>query len=321
MLVNCAAYEDGRKVADIGTQDISDYLERPGCFVWVALRDAQPDELAVMQEEFGLHPLAVEDAHHGHQRPKIEEYGDCLFVVLHMVELQDEEVAVSEVHIFAGPNYVLSVRQNTQRGFSAVRSRTEREPELLRQGAGFVLYAIMDHVVDGYFPVVDALEDELDKIEARIFASKDHRSNIEDLYDLKGRIMVVRHAIEPLIEAIHKLHGGRVPVVCANTQEYYRDVTDHLLRVSQQLEHVREMVVTAMSVNLSLVSMSASEVTKRLASYAALIGVPTLIAAIYGMNFQHMPELAWPMGYPVVVGVMAVADVLLFLRFRKVGWL
>src|SRR5213083_796844 len=169
MLINCAAYQDGKKLGDIAPEDIGKYVSRPECFVWVAMKDPGPGELAAMQHEFDLHELAVEDARHGHQRPKIEEYGNSLFAVLHVIELHGEEIHVGEIDIFVGPNYILSVRQRTEHGFGEVRARAESEPELLKNGAGFVLYALMDNIVDRYFPVVDALEIELEAIEDRIF--------------------------------------------------------------------------------------------------------------------------------------------------------
>ena len=321
MIVNCVAYQDGRRLADIRVEEISEYLKRPGCFVWVALKDPSNEELDVMRAEFDLHPLAVEDASHGHQRPKIDEYGDSLFAVLHIVELREDDVDVAELSVFAGPNYILSVRKGTEHGFVAVRERAEREPELLRHGSGFVLYALMDNVVDRYFPVVDALEVELERLEGRIFAGTTAQKTIEELYNLKHKLMVLRHAVEPLIEVTHRLYGGRVPQVCLGTQEYFRDIHDHLLCVSQALDGLRDMVGTAMSVNLSLITLAENEVTKRLASYAALIAVPTLIAGIEGMNFKHMPELEWLFGYPASLLLMFVIDWLLFRNFRRVGWL
>ena len=321
MLVNCVAYEDGRRIADIPVEDISEYLKRPGCFVWVAIKDPEPQELDHVAAEFDIHPLALEDAHKGHQRPKIEEYGEALFAVMHVVDPQSEDIRVGEVSIFVGPNYVLSVRRNTEPGFVAVRERAEREPQLLKLGAGFVFYAIMDNVVDRYFPVVDALEVELERIEQRIFSDDTPRKNVQALYNLKFKLMVVRHAVEPMIEAVHKLYGGRVPLVCQGTQDYFRDVYDHLLRVSQQLDGLRDMVITALQVNLSMISLGDSEVTKRLAAYAALVAVPTLIAGIYGMNFEHMPELHWRFGYPVSLALMAGIDMYLYRRLRKAGWI
>ena len=321
MLVNCVAYEDGRRLEDIEPDQISDYLKRPGCFVWVALKDATEAELTGMQEEFDLHPLAVEDARHGHQRPKLDEYGDSLYAVVHTVEAAGDELHVGELSVFAGQNYVLSVRNRTEQGFTDVRQRAEREPHLLKHGSGFVLYALIDAVVDRYFPVLESLEEELERQEERMFAGTPSRENIESLYALKQKLMTLKHAVDPLLEAVGKLHGGRVPQVCAGTQEYFRDVYDHLIRVNQSIEGLRDMVTTAINVNLSLATVSENETTKRLAAYAALVAVPTMIAGIYGMNFEQMPELRWAFGYPVAVGAMAAIDGYLFYRFRKARWL
>ena len=322
MLVNCVAYQNGRKLGAIPIEQASEYIQRPETFVWVAMKEPGREELELVAREFKLHPLAVEDAQKGHQRPKIEEYGDSLFAVLHIVENDgDEHVHVAEVSIFVGPNYVVSVRRGTENGFAAVRERSEREPHLLKHGSGFVFYAIMDNVVDRYFPVVDALEVELEKLEEQIFADESPRDSIRELYHLKHKLMVLRHAVEPLIEVTQKLYGGRVPQVCIGTQEYFRDVYDHLLRVSQQLDGLRDMVITALSVNLSMITMGTGEITKRLAAYGALVAVPTLIAGVYGMNFKNMPELDWIWGYPVTLAIMVGLDGFLWLRFRKAGWL
>ena len=321
MLVNCAVYRDGRKVADIAPDDIDGWVGRQENLVWVALKDPEPDELAKMQEEFGLHPLAVEDASHGHQLPKVEEYGESLFVVLHTVDVVDGELATGEVAIFAARNYVLSVRRNSPQGFAAVRARCEREPELLRHGSGFVLYALMDAVVDRYFPVIEALEEELEEGEGRVFAGKQGRDGILALYDLKRRIGRLQRAVRPLLEATGKLYGGRVPPVCAGVQEYVRDVYDHLVRVDQSVEGLRETVAAAMSVSLALISLQENETTKRLAAYAALVAVPALIASLYGMNFEHMPGLRWAYGFAAVVAVMVTVDLFLFTRLRRAGWL
>jgi len=321
MLINCAAYENGRKLADIARNEISEYLKRPGCFVWVALYEPELGELEAMQEEFGLHELAVDDAQTGHQRPKIEEYGDSLFVALHTVELEGKELRVGEVDVFAGANYILTVRHRTKRGFADVRARCEREPELLRHGSGFVLYALMDAVVDRYFPVVEALETEFESIEDQIFGGGLARQNIESLYALKQKLMILKHAAGPLLDSVGKLYGGRVPQVCVGTQEYFRDVYDHLSRINQTIDTIRDSVTTAMAVSLSLIQLQNSEMTKRLASYAALVAVPTMIAGVYGMNFEHMPELKWTFGYPLAVGAMVAIDAWLFYKFRKAGWL
>jgi len=321
MLVNASAYQDGRRIADFGIEDIHKYLQLPGCFVWVALKDATEAELAEMRNHFGLHQLAVEDASHGHQRPKLEEYESFVYAVVQTVELAEGDLHVGEVNLFVGRTFVLSVRNRTRQGFADVRARCEREPHLLKLGPGFVFYALIDAIVDRYFPVVDDLEAELERLERRMFADEPARENIEQLYALKQKLMDLRHATGPLQETVTKLHGGRVPEVCTSTQDYFRDVDDHLTRINQSIDSVREMLTTAISVQLSLITLGDNETTKRLAAYAALVAVPTMIAGIYGMNFDHMPELKWIWGYPLAVGVMVLIDVYLFVRFRKAGWL
>ena len=321
MLINCVAYQDGKKLADIPVEDIDQWLLRPGCFVWVALHDATDEELREMQQEFDLHDLAVEDARNGHQRPKIEEYAATLFVVMKLPELRQGELVNGEVAIFVGENFVLSVRNSSQQGFLGVRERCEREPEHLKQGAGFVLYALMDAVVDRYFPILDALETDLEQIEDQIFDRGAARLNIQRLYDLKRRVTVLRHVVSPLLEVAGKLHGGRVPAVCARSQEYFRDVHDHLARISTAIDGIRDTIGTAIQVNLSMVTIEESETTKRLAAWAAIFAVSTALAGIWGMNFEHMPELKWAWGYPMALGAIASSAGVLFWRFRRSGWL
>ncbi|MGI4850132.1 MAG: magnesium/cobalt transporter CorA [Janthinobacterium lividum] len=325
MLINCVVYQEGKKLADIPVTEISDYLAKPGCFVWVALMDAQADEMAQMQAEFGLHELAVEDAMVGHQRPKIEEYRNSLFTVLHTAEIRgegaDAELNIGEIDIFVGSNFVLSVRNRCMQGFKEVRTRCEQEPHQLEKGPGFVLYALMDAVVDRYFPVIDAMESELEVIEDMIFSKGTERANIERLYELKRRVIRLKHVVAPLAEAVTKLHGGRVPTVCQNTQEYFRDVSDHLIRVNNIIDSIRDTISTAIQVNLSMVAIDESEVNKRLAAWAAIFAVATAFAGIWGMNFKVMPELQWKYGYPAALLVMLVVCVYLHHRFKKSGWL
>ncbi|CBW76543.1 Magnesium and cobalt transport protein corA (plasmid) [Mycetohabitans rhizoxinica HKI 454] len=325
MLINCAAYHDGRKMGDIPVSDISEYVAKPDCFVWVALKDPNPEELAQMAHEFGLHELAVEDASHGHQRPKIEEYGASLFAVLHTVEqTSDKELEVGEVAVFAGANYVLTVRAGSKQGFQDVRARCERDAHLLRHGSAFVLYALIDSVVDRYFPVVEALIDESEIVEDRIFENKGtaaSRDVVEDLYSLKRRFVRLHHHVAPLLEAVGKLQGGRVPTLCAGMEAYFRDVYDHLVRIDKLIEGRREMISTAIQVNLGMISLAESETTKRLGAFGALFASPTMIAGIYGMNFQSIPELHWQYGYPACLAVMLAIDAVLWWRFRKAGWL
>ena len=248
MLINCVVYQNGTKLADIPVAEISEYLARPDTFVWVAMQDATTAELDEMQHEFGLHELAVEDARHGHQRPK-------------------------------------------------------------------------DAVVDRYFPIIDALETELETIEADIFTKRTARANIERLYDLKRHAMVLKHAVAPLLEGTSKLYGGRVPSICVGVKDYFRDVVDHLSRINALIDTMRETIGTAIQVNLAMATIEESEVMKRLAAWASIFAVSTSLAGIWGMNFENMPELKWRYGYLVALGTIVVSCSLLYWRFRRARWL
>jgi magnesium transporter len=321
MLINCVAYRNGVKLADLPVEDISDYLQRDDCFVWVALRDTSDAELSKMQEEFSLHDLAIEDASHGHQRPKIEEYGETLFVVMHMPEVVNAEIVVGEVNIFVGRNFILSVRNRSSLHFLGVRERCEREPELLRLGSGFVLYALMDAVVDRYFPLIDDLSTQLELIEDRLFDKNSALANIAHLYELKRKVVVLKHAVLPLMETTGKLYGGRVPPVCANTQEYFRDVYDHLLRINGTIDSMRDTITTAILVSQSTVAIEQNEINKRLAAWAGIFAVATAFAGIWGMNFQNMPELKFEFGYPMALIIIIGTCGYLYYRFKRSGWL
>lgn len=321
MLLNCVAYQGGQRLREVSLENLREYLHLPDCFLWVALKDPDPAELKQVQLEFGLHELAVEDALHGNQRPKIEEYGDSLFAVVHTIEMVDGELLVGELDVFVEENYVLSVRNRSSHSFLGVRERCEREPHLMKQGSAFVFYALMDAVVDRYFPIIDALESELDTVEDQIFVKGSERANIERLYQLKRQVTVLKHAVAPLMEAVSKLYGGRVPRICVNTQEYFRDVYDHLYRINTSIDNIRDTIATAIQVNLSMVTIEESEVNKRLAAWAAIFAVATAFVGIWGMNFEYMPELKWKYGYPVALGIVAVVCGYLYRRFRKSGWL
>ena len=319
MIVNCCLRS--RQGSDIPLSEVRSHLTNRDCFVWVALKDPQAEELATLQQEFDLHELAVEDAQKGHQRPKIEEYGSSLFIVLRLIEPSGSDLQTGEVAIFVGPQYIVSVRRDAQLGFADVRRRCEQEPELLQHGPAYVLYALMDNVVDRYFPVLDRLSAEIEEIEERIFAGQTTRAQIEALYSLKRKLMTLHHATQPLLEVTGKLYGGRVPPICAGLHDYFRDVSDHLMRLGQSVDNLRDMVSTAISINLSLITLQENEVTKRLAAYAALVAVPTMVAGVYGMNFANMPELRWAYGYPSAIGVMLLIDLYLVYRFKKAKWM
>jgi magnesium transporter len=320
MLINCASYLNGKKIADIEIEHISDYLANKDSFVWVALLDPTVGEIMKMKEEFDLHPLAVEDALTGHQRPKIEEYGNSLFAVIQVLKY-DDDIVVGELDIFAASDYVLSVRNRSDVTFLGVRERCEQEPQLLNQGSGFVLYALIDAVVDRYFPIVERLELELENIEETLFDGRYTKSNIERLFALKRKVMVVKHAVSPLMEAVGKLSSGRVPPICANSTEYFRDILDHLTRINSVIESIRDAIGTAIQVSLSAIALEQNNIQKRLASWAAIFGVATAFAGIWGMNFEQMPELKWDLGYPVAVVIIVSACSFLYWRFKRSGWL
>ncbi len=321
MLINSVVYQQGNRLRDVPLDELDACRREPQCFVWLALKDADASEIDRIHRVFELPDLAVEDARHGHQRPKLEEYGDQLFVALHLLEVHGEELHVGELNVFVGQNFLVSVRSRSSQSFLGVRARCEREPELLQFGPGFVLYALMDAAVDGYFPVLDRLETELEAIEEGIFTHGDPRASIQKLYELKQRVMTLKHAVAPLMEASTRLFGGRVPRVCLNTEEYFRDVHDHLVRLDAAVDTMRDTISTAIHVNLSMVAIEESEVTKRLAAWAGIFAVATAFAGIWGMNFEHMPELDWKYGYPFALGTITLACGLLYRRFRKVGWI
>jgi magnesium transporter len=322
-VVNCAAYEDGRRVADISVADISEALKVPGRFVWVGLREPDEALLREIQVEFGLHDLAVEDALRAHQRPKVEQYGDTLFVVLRTARMAGTppRIELGETHLFVGPRFVVSVRHGASASYTEVRAHCEAAPQLLARGPGFVLYAIMDFIVDQYFPIVDALEEQLGELEEEIFGGELNRQTTERIYLLKRDLVTFKRAVSPLVDVCNRLMRFDLPLIPEDTRPYIRDVYDHSVRINEVVDTLRELLTSALEANLSLVSVAQKESMKRLAGWAAIIAVPTMIAGIYGMNFKFMPELESPLGYPLAVAVMGGACGYLYVRFRRSGWL
>jgi magnesium transporter len=321
-IVNCVSYAGGRRLHEVELEDVSEVLKEPEGFVWIGLYEPSEEELRKVQEEFCLHDLAVEDAHRAHQRPKIEEFGDSLFVVLRTVQQQNDDLAFGETHVFVGARYVVTVRHGASLSYGEVRARCEASPEYLKQGSGFVLYAIMDFVVDHYFPVIDGLEEELEKLEEEIFGEIPHRKMIaESIYQLKRQMLFLKRSVSPLIEVCNRLARFDRKLIEPETRLYFRDVYDHVIRINESIDNMRELLTSALETNLSLVSVRQNEVMKRLGAGAALIAVPTMIAGIYGMNFDFMPELHSKLGYPLTILSMVVTCGYLYYRFRKSGWL
>jgi magnesium transporter len=322
MVVACAAYADGRRVADVSIEELDRWLDREGQFVWVGLNEPSEECLVQIQGRLGLHDLAVEDAHRAHQRPKAEEYGDSLFVVLRTAERAgDTATAFGETHVFVGPRYVVAIRHGSTQPYTEVRTRCESAPQLLRQGPGFVLYALMDCVVDRYFPVVDGLEDQLGALEDEIFEGRAGRDATERIYGLKRELIGVKRGIAPMIEVCNRLARFNVALIPDETRLYIRDVYDHALRINESIDNQRELLTSALEANLSLISVRQNDIMKQLAAWAAILAVPTLLAGVWGMNFKSMPELEVAYGYPIAVGLMLTTCGFLWSRFRRAGWL
>ncbi len=322
-IINCAAYADGKRLADVDIDRIGEYTCKDGQFVWIGLYEPDEPLLEKVQSAFGLHDLAIEDAHVAHQRPKLERYEDSLFVVLRTAQLTGEPrgLEFGETHVFIGLHYVVTVRHGSLRSHIGLRSRCESTPDLLAKGPGFVLYALMDFAVDQYLPILEAFENDFEELEDAIFGGTFNRDTTGRIYHMKRDLLALKRAVSPLIEVCTRLVRFDTPLVSEDTRLYVRDVLDHVMRINEMIDNLRELLTTALEANLSLLSASQNEDTKRLAAWAAIIAVPTAVAGIYGMNFKDIPELSWSFGYPLALGLMGMGCVALFAAFKRSGWL
>lgn len=322
-IVNSAVYADGVRVAEVGIDDLQTSLEKQGHFVWLGLFEPDADLLRRVQRQFLLHDLAVEDAFNAHQRPKLELYEDTLFVVLRTAQLVGDafDIEFGETHVFVGRNFIVSVRHGNMKSHVALRTRCESTPHLLAKGPGFVLYALLDFVVDQYFPIVDQMEEQLESLEEEIFGDHFSRQTTGRIYRLKRDLLAMKRAVSPLVDVCNRLMRFDSHLIPEDTRPYYRDVYDHTIRINEMIDTTRELLTTALEANLSLISVSQNEATKRLAAWAAIIAVPTAVAGIYGMNFSHMPELQWQYGYPFSLVLMVAACAGLYTGFKRTGWL
>jgi magnesium transporter len=322
-VIDCAAYCGGARVADLGIDQIRPALARDDQFVWLGLYEPEQDVLRTVQQQFGLHDLAIEDAYNAHQRPKLELYEDSVFVVLRTAHMStsSRHLEFGETHIFLGRNYLVTVRHGSLRSHIGVRQRCESTPHLLSKGPGYVLYAVMDFVVDQYLPVVQQIEEEVEDLEDVIFGMADTGDATSRIYQLKRDLLSLRRAVTPLVEVCNRLMRFDLPHIPDDTRVYFRDVYDHIVRLNETIDAQRELLTTALEAHLSLMSHAQNEHMKRITAWAAMIAVPTMIAGIYGMNFKHMPELNWDYGYHLSVVVMAAACVGLYVGFKRSGWL
>ena len=323
MIVDCALYEQGRRQAGhISLSEASTACRRSGAFVWLGLYEPDDDEFEAVSSEFGLHPLAVEDAIKAHQRPKLEVYEETLLLVLKPVRYIDSEevVEIGEIALFVNPEFLISVRHGNPSPLKDVRARLDQDQELAAHGPGAVMYAIVDRIVDDYEPVVHGLTVDIEQVEEQVFSPSRHNPAAR-IYYLEREVLDFRRAVDPLVPAVERLATRRFPVIEDELHPYFRDVHDHLLRVSTQVEQFRDLLSTALGANLTQISVRQNEDMRRITAWVAIAAVPTAVAGIYGMNFEHMPELKWEFGYPLVLGLIAVICLYLYWRFRGAGWL
>lgn len=320
-LVNSSVYADGRRVREIAVDEAGEWATRPGHVVWIGLFEPSPGLLARVQAQLGLHDLAIEDAGKAHQHPKIEQYGDALFIVARTAQRIDGRIAFGETHLFVGRGYIVSVRHGASISYATVRQRCESCPITLANGADYILYAILDFIVDNYQPVLEGLDAEVEEIEDGVFARPSGQLDIHRLHLLRRELLRLRNAVVPLVEVCRRLEHAEVAPIDPAMQPLFRDVTDHVLRLREGIDGLREVLAFAFEARLMTGQAEQTEITRRLAAWAAILAVPTAIAGIYGMNFEHMPELKWPYGYPLILGVILATCGWLYWRFRKNDWL
>jgi magnesium transporter len=322
MTITTRCYRDGRALETGFDPDrVSDALADPRNLLWVDVDEPTSDDIELLGKEFGFHQLALEDSEHPHQRAKIEQYDTYFFVVAYGASLRDDELEAHELAMFVSRNYLVTVRKPPAYDISGAVARWEGHGELASEGGGYLLYILLDEIVDGYFDVLERGQERADDIENLVFGPDDPERTQGEIFRLKKDLMRFRRAVAPLREVLDVLQRQRIDVVTVTLEPYYRDVYDHVLRAIDFIDSLRDLLTSALEASLAVVSNRLNEVMKRLTSWAAIILVPTLIAGIYGMNFDHMPELHWYLGYPAALGLMALSGALLHRMFRRRGWL
>ncbi len=322
MIVNCAVYEGGqRREGELALDQAGRAARAADSFVWLGVVEPSAEEFQAIAEEFGLHELAVEDAVKAHQRPKVELFDDTLLVVVKSARYVDTEevIEVGELLLFVNPAFIITVRHGAGE-LSAVRARIDQRPDLLRHGVGMVLYAILDQIVDGYEVAAQGVDLDIQEVERQVFAG-DGQNPAERIYKLEREVLDFHTAVAPLSGAVDEIARGHFEVVPEGLQEYYRDVHDHLRRVEGRISGFRDLLGSALHANLTQVSVRQNEDMRKISAWVAILAVPTSIAGIYGMNFDNIPELHWRYGYPMVIALILVICSLLYLRFKRSGWL
>ena len=320
-VVTCAMYGQGKRLEDVPFEHCAKQDCAEGQFLWIGLYEPEEELLRIAQQHFDLHDLAIEDAHNAHQRPKVELYGDSLFLVLRTAQLRDGQIAYGETHIFAGKGSLISVRHGASLTYTDARKRLELKPELLKLGEQAALHAILDYVADNFFPVIDEIARELTEIESHVLDATLDRAVIARIYHLRQQLLGMRNAVSPLLEVCTKLERLQCPVLTPEIQPYIRDVHDHVMHLAEAIDNLRSGLAAAFETEMLLASSRQNDIVRQLAAWAAILAVPTAVAGIYGMNFDHMPELKWEFGYFAVLGAIGTLCGFLFWKFKRTGWL
>jgi magnesium transporter len=320
-VVASAAYAGGRRVAEVPIEEVGEWSRKPGHVVWIGLHEPDLPLLRKLQAEFGLHELAIEDALKAHQRPKIEQYGQALFVVARTAQMLDGRIAFGETHLFVGHGYVVSVRHGASTSYTPVRERCEAAPKALSDGEDFILYAILDFIVDNYMPVIESIQEEVEEIEDCILAEESSQDHVRRLYQLRRDLLRLRNAAVPLVEVCRRLEQPGLPGIDASLHPLFRDVSDHIRRVQEEIESLREVLAFAFETSLMTGQAQQTEITRKLAAWAAILAVPTAVAGIYGMNFENMPELKWRYGYYAVLAFILLVCAGIYWRLKRNRWL
>jgi magnesium transporter len=320
-VVAANVYAGGRRVAGIAIDEAGEWARRPGHVVWIGLFEPSDHVLLRLQRQFNLHALAIEDAGKAHQQPKIEQYGDALFIVARTAQMVEGRIAFGETHLFVGRGYVLTVRHGASTSYAAVRERCESCPTVLSQGEDYIVYSILDFIVDNHMPVIEAVHSQVEAIEDRVLATTLSQADVEHLYKLRRDLQRLRSGVVPLVEVCGRLEHADVLRIAPAMQPHFRDVTDHIRRVAEEIDSLREVLAFAFEASLMTGQAQQTKITRKLAAWAAILAVPTAIAGIYGMNFDVMPELRWKYGYFLIIGFICLICATLYLRFRRNGWL
>jgi magnesium transporter len=327
MIINSVIYDrtTGLKIKDVDVENITESLLNPDYFLWMGLKEPSVELMQSVRKQLNLHELAVEDAYRAKQRTKFEAYENSFFMTMqtavHVHEKDQSVIKFGETHIFAGINFIVSIRHGESSTYAGVRARCEHNPRMMMRGPGYITYALLDHIVDDFFPIADDLRERLDLLEKSIFNEKFNKKTIYTLFQSKRELARLDLGISPLTDICKNLMLNETPIISKKMLPYYRDVHDHILRIHDIVNVINDLLDTSLDVHLALVNVKQNETVKKLASWAGLIAIPTMFSGFWGMNFEHMPELGFKYGYPFALSVMTVVSFLLYKSFKRNGWL